>query len=355
MSSSRDIQETTSPSVDKEPFVVAWPAAERQLLDDEGFEDLTHSSIITSSMLLEHEHTHDNLLDALSRLQEERARNERLRCQVDVARALASMPDVSDTPSRAVTRVAASWRGHEARAQVKPLLAAQRATEQTAAATLQKFTRRYQRSLTDPAQGHALRKELLRLHGAHAAALAEVAKKDKLLDDAVDRSIEAHHAHKAVLEAQEARAAQAEARAAELEARHATRAEQAAARLAELEALSTRLALEKAELAREVDEQRFNARTLEERLSELELQKDEAEENASRLLAEKLQYNESWGKPEGCAASLWGALGGASSGEDEDKGEPSAAAALLSPSPRSPGGQGETSPPSETLRMERGS
>ena len=54
--------------------------------------------------------------------------------------------------------------------------------------------------------------------------------------------------------------------------------------IVELEALSTRLALDKADLACALAEQRQASRGLEEKLSELQLQKDEAEDVAARQL-----------------------------------------------------------------------
>ena len=95
-----------------EPYVVTnlWPACEQQLdEDDEDFEQLTHSSVVTPSMLLDAEATQDSLLDALSRLREERARNERLQLQVEVAHALASLPN-SGLPDRAATTIACGCR-----------------------------------------------------------------------------------------------------------------------------------------------------------------------------------------------------------------------------------------------------
>ena len=102
-------------------------------------------------------------------------------------------------------------------------------------------------------------------------------------------------------------------------------------RIAELEALATKLALDKAEIACELAEERRNARSLEERLSERTMQKDAAEDLASRLLAQKLQAQGDGGKaenadgewppldrapppPPGC---MWGVE--AEEGEEEDK------------------------------------
>ena len=106
-----------------EPYVISnWPAAETMLEDvDEDFELLSRSSLQTpsflntpSSSLLaaainDQEAAQDNLLDALSRLEEERSRSVLLQRQVEVARALASLP-TSEVPARAATIVAAHWR-----------------------------------------------------------------------------------------------------------------------------------------------------------------------------------------------------------------------------------------------------
>ena len=94
-----------------EPYVISnWPAAETMLEDDEDFELLSRSSLQTpsflntpSSSLLaaainDQEAAQDNLLDALSRLEEERSRSVLLQRQVEVARALRHTGQSSRSP-----------------------------------------------------------------------------------------------------------------------------------------------------------------------------------------------------------------------------------------------------------------
>ena len=308
------------------PPASAWPASER-VLDEEDFEDLTQSSLITptSSLLaaaMQHEATHDSLLDALARLQEERARNERLARQVEVARALAALPN-SGEPARAATVVASACRRSAARAAATALrraaesraacmiqararlLSARRARLARAAALLQASLGAYVRSAT---RKSALRRALLRERAAHAATraahAAAIAKSERQMDAAIERQLDVLASHKAAGEEGhrregtlaaalaaaehqigELRAALANTRAAR-EDRQPCDTSPAASlvapaparmvsvppgaetratddRVAELEALATRLAVEKADLASELQEVKDNERALE--------------------------------------------------------------------------------------------
>ena len=402
-----------------EPYVVAWPAAELAL--DGDFEIMTQSSVITSSLLHEHEGMQDSLLDALSRLDEERARNARLLRQVEVANALAGRPNGGE-PSRASTKLGAGWRARAARQRAAALrraaedraarllqararlLAARHGRVTSAATRLQDATRMWIAALRDPSANHAVRRELVTLRAEHVAVVREhaaasslaatrfalIERKDVQLDAAVERQVEAFNTSKLeriAREAAEARAVAAEARAEEAEIANAVavlrrdelgtaasagsssssshapppsafpppvanlswsdmfprdysdaqpvmpdpqpmqpgvlpcpppppvaavydddetvggdatdvttsmRTNAAlSARLAYLEGLTTKLNLEKANLAMEVDESRHTARALEEKLTEARLAREEAEDTASRLLMEAMHKDES--------------------------------------------------------------
>lgn len=148
------------------------------------------------------------LLDALSRLQEERKRNERLSASVEIARALGGLSH-SGRPGEWATRVQASVRGFLVRVRVAQRRAQ---TRDAAARRLQAQARRLQRALTAraamatrlqravrrylwlslPLQTKSeLRRRLLRLRAEHDAALA---KKEAALERLIEKQVEKHMA-----------------------------------------------------------------------------------------------------------------------------------------------------------------
>ena len=326
-----------------EPYVISnWPAAEQMLEDDEDFELLSRSSLQTpsflntpSSSLLaaainDQEAAQDNLLDALSRLEEERSRSVLLQRQVEVARALASLP-TSEVPARAATIVAAHWRARAVRIPAARAIADRRNREALAAAKLQTELRAYLTTTLPSTSKSALRREIVRMHGARATDVTSLARKERQIDSMVERQIETFNAHKVANEASATREAtlsqalhESERKVRELRialettmegAKEAVQQQQAqqhsvgeavamaaqedsaaascssddGSRITSLEALATGLAVDKADLAYALEEMKVEKRKLEERLSEVTLQKDEAEDRASALLAEKLQ------------------------------------------------------------------
>ena len=326
-----------------EPYVISWPAAETMLEDDEDFELLSRSSLQTpsflntpSSSLLaaainDQEAAQDNLLDALSRLEEERSRSVLLQRQVEVARALASLP-TSEVPARAATIVAAHWRARAVRIPAARAIADRRNREALAAAKLQTELRAYLTTTLPSTTKSALRREIVRMHGARATDVTSLARKERQIDSMVERQIETFNAHKIANEASATREAtlsqalheserkvrelrialettmegakeavqqqqqaqqhsvgEAVAMAAQEDSAAASSSSDDGSRITSLEALATGLAVDKADLAYALEEMKAEKRVLEERLSEVTLQKDEAEDRASALLAEKLQ------------------------------------------------------------------
>lgn len=381
-------------------FVVAWPASERVLdEEDEGFENLSSSIITPSSSLLaaamgsEEDKLEDSLLDALAKLEDERARNHRLQRQVEVAQALAALPGASDAPQHAATRLGSAWRAHAAR---RAEASVRHATESRAAVRIQTIGRSMnRRRRTVAAAAETAAEALQRGLRAHVAALAlrskthllreivrlreEVCRRERQVDACagqIERSLEVSASHKAAAVAAanhqvaiEAALAKSESRVAEL-----CRALEGAAeshertqrnscdrtvpmgspvgsesagdarpsplssagdemddkaslmrRIVDLEGFGERLRLENAnllsqlaeqntDLLSELAEQTARVRTLEEQSTQMAIDKEHAEELASRLLAEKLANADgAWPAPPtappGC---MWGV------GEEDD-------------------------------------
>ena len=219
---------TTSPRA----LSTTWPSRNslclHSQLEDEDFEDLT-SSLSASALLaaLNDDTTQDALLDALARLQEERARSDRLERQVELARALAGLPNCGERPAKAATCVSAHWRGCVGRravaasrltrrvaassliqARARLVLSRRASSEQqryAAASRVRDALRGYLAKLRNREGGPpthsaltrcALRgeEELTTLRRAHAAIEAELraalAKKDAALDAAADRIVQ---------------------------------------------------------------------------------------------------------------------------------------------------------------------
>lgn len=173
-----------------------------------------------------------------ARLNEERARSDRLRRQVEVARALASL-DNDGTPAMAATQIARLWRGHRARLAAAPLLAAstdaaaaRAIAARAAAGRVATALRDYVLSTLPRLSKTALRRESLRLRGQLAEARAATARKDVQLERAIERQIEAHqHQREAMRMACESAAASA-AEEADRAARRASEVREAAMRQA---------------------------------------------------------------------------------------------------------------------------
>ena len=193
-------------------YVVAWPNGER-ILDDvedgvatlegpwlnvseaDALDEHVDSSLVSASILASSATAldmHDSLLDALSRLQEERARNERLQRQVDCARALAELPNTGK-PLASATVISRAWRRRAARwdvrareSQARTLIqAAARAwcrRRAHAAATLRRGFRTYLLSILPRQTKTRLRREVMRQRAEVDRARAQVATKDAALD-----------------------------------------------------------------------------------------------------------------------------------------------------------------------------
>ena len=215
---------TTSPRA----LSTTWPSRNslclHSQLEDEDFEDLT-SSLSASALLaaLNDDTTQDALLDALARLQEERARSDRLDRKVVLARALAGLPNCGERLRRPC--VSAHWRGCVGRRAAQPparetsccivssrrarLVLSRRASSEqqryAAASRVRDALRGYLAKLRNREGGPpthsaltrcALRgeEELTTLRRAHAAIEAELraalAKKDAALDAAADRIVQ---------------------------------------------------------------------------------------------------------------------------------------------------------------------
>ena len=355
-----------------ESFIMAWPASERVLDDDEGndFECVMSPASLSSSVLaaaMADDTTQDSLLDALARLQEERARSELLRQQVEVARALASLPNCGK-PEQAASMVAAAWRGKVLRRRLADQrtddqIAASRLLQrnarhflarvhgirhkrQSAATRIELAFRRYSSTLARSSKS-ALRRDTIRLRGhfdtlrgqcdslrGQCDSLLELqrgrefevalafAKKDEAIDAHIERHIETTRLQRDALKAQSEGAAARDAQAAEREAT-------LEARVSELEGLVNSLCVDKATLGAQLDEQRVVTQSLEDKLSASAIDKEQAEELASRLLAEKLS-SDSWptaacaqaaaAAPAAAARSLSGSLSGSCMGWDEQDG-----------------------------------
>lgn len=308
-----------------EQYVVAWPGYEHCLDSEDGFCDLTNSSVLTPTESLLND-AQDSLLDALARLTEERSKSERLQRQVEVARALASLPN-DGSPDRAAKLVQRVQRGRAVRTEMAAALAERARRRQAAAAvrtraasTLCHALRAYVTTTLPRSTKSSLRRDAVRLRTRLAEAREALAKKGAQLERQIERQLEAHASYReslttaadeaAARAAEEAwqranaaaavrEAALAEALAAsessrEEEMRRAVEAQQAAAstRARALEDAATNHAIERAELLAQLDEERTAARALEEKASMLAIGKEEAESLASRLLAEKLGHDE---------------------------------------------------------------
>jgi len=199
-------------------YVVAWPHGERILdVEDllpalegpwldvsevEALDERVDVSLVSASALASSTPTldmHDSLLDALSRLQEEKARNERLQRQVDCARALADLPNTG-RPAASATTIGHMWRRRVARwgvrareSQARTLLqAAARvmlARRARAVTALQRAFHAYLFGVLPCQTKTALRREVMRHRVEVARVRAEIAAKEAALDRHAEQTI----------------------------------------------------------------------------------------------------------------------------------------------------------------------
>lgn len=285
-------------SIDYFSNTSVWPGFEI-----DGFEVTPSASLLASS----DDDREGPLLDALSRLQREQLRNERLLISVDVARALGGLSH-SGKPDICAAQVQRSFRGHRARQLHRHAAArwiqahARRLTARLivhvqAVVQLQRAVRSFLSRMRMLTKTQLLR-SAMRLRTEHTAALM---KKDAAIEQLIEAHIGARHERQVKCRTQDAVAsttppcllrppvpsAGVAAGAAVVPVPFAMERD-AAALLMDAEVLITRLEVEKADLAIQLHESLEHTRELAELASQLALSKEAAEEEASLMLVQQL-------------------------------------------------------------------
>ena len=287
-----------------------WPNGERVLecgSDDEGFEHLSTSaaSITSSSLaaaLIDQEKSQDAFLDAVARLNEERARNDRLQAQVEVARALAGLESRdAGRPARMASRIAAHWRRLAASRMADAMRVARAADEahyhSDAAGKVGRAVLTFHASLAQTSKTR-LKRELIAAREFGTSASVALERKDRQLELHIERQITNHQGLTERLRAMEARALRAEAERNDMEARAleaSTRLQEAQAERDQLvnavsQAVAARVEAQEAQAQAEASlaQQSAALKELQDTASAIMISKEEAETLASQLLAAQL-------------------------------------------------------------------